>query len=265
MKKRRSFKGARVLLTGASSGIGRETALELARRGATLAVLARREEPLRTLVAELGGDSFYLVGDVCDAAFRARALSETLERFGGLDVLVNNAGAGATLRVEETSETLARDLFELNFFAPFELTKAAFPALLESAKAGRDPLVVNLASIVGVRGTPHYGVYGAAKAALLTLADAWRAETTTRGIDFLTVSPGTTETEFFDVLKENRSQPFWPRHKNATPVGVAKALVDAAARRKNRIIPHPPSRILDRLNRFCPRLADALYAAVAGK
>ena len=174
---KRNLRGSRAIITGASSGIGWELALEFARRGASVCVMARREERLAELVAELNAireasfpespEHFYVAGDVCSADDRDRTLTETESRFGGIDVLVNNAGAGARLTIEETSDELACEMFDLNFLSPFELTKGALPALKASAesaenrRAGIRPFVVNVSSIVGVRGTPYYGVYGA--------------------------------------------------------------------------------------------------------
>lgn len=277
---KRKLRGARVLLTGGSSGIGRELALELARRGASVCVLARREEALRTLIDEMNAiraasfssdpGHFYVVGNVCASDVREQAVAETLEQFGGIDLLINNAGAGATTPVEDTTDELACELFDLNFFSPLELTKTALPALKESAASqenkerGIRPLVINVASIVGVRGTPYYGVYGAAKAALIALTDAWRAELSGVGVGFLTVTPGTTASEFFDVLREDTRRPNLPAHKPAQPKAVALAVLNAAEKGKRRIVPASSSaKWLGWFSRFFPSLIDLLMSGCA--
>lgn len=266
---KRVLRGMRAIVTGASSGIGRELALELARKGCSVCASARRENLLAELTAELNAiresvapespEHFYIVGDVCSDTLREAAVSKTIERLGGLDLLVNNAGAGATLPIEETSDELACEIFDLNFFSPMELTKLSLPALRESARQGRSPLVINLSSIVGFRGTPYYGVYGSAKSALLTLTDAWRTELSGVGIDFLTVMPGTTASQFFDVLREDECRPALPKHKPASSKDVALAIVKAAEQRKRRIVPvSRAANLLYLVGRFCPSLCDSI-------
>ena len=144
---KRKLRGARVLLTGGSSGIGRELALELARRGANVCVLARREEALSALVDEMNAiraasfsndpEHFYVVGNVCASDVREQAVAETLEQFGGLDLLINNAGAGATTPVEDTTDELACELFDLNFFPLWNLPKRRCPRLKRARRRKR--------------------------------------------------------------------------------------------------------------------------------
>ncbi len=272
---KRILRGSRVVVTGASSGIGRELALELSRRGAVVCALARRERELLALVDEMNAIRmknfasfpvhFCVVGDVCESDVRERAIAETVERFGGLDILVNNAGAGATIPAEDTSDDLACELFDLNFFSPFELTKLALPSLKKSASSNENrekgirPLVINLSSIVGLRGTPYYGVYGASKAALLTLTDAWRAELSCEGVDFLTVMPGTTSSQFFDVLLRDVRRPNFPNHRPALPKDVALAIANAAEQGRKRLVPVSRSaKLLYFLSRYFPGLTDTL-------
>lgn len=268
---KRVLRGMRAIVTGASSGIGRELALELARRGASVCVTARREDRLRTLTDEMNdlrrasyGDlpeHFSVTGDVCDSIVRESIVESAIERFGGVDLLINNAGAGATTPVESSSDELACEMFDLNFFAPLELTKTALPALRASARQERKPLVVNTSSIVGFRGVPYYGVYGAAKSALLTLTDAWRAELSDVGIGFLTVMPGKTSSQFFDVLREDVCQPNLPKIKSADCRLVARAILNAAEKGKKRVVPASASaKLLYLISRFCPDLCDALMA-----
>ncbi|MDO5553102.1 MAG: SDR family NAD(P)-dependent oxidoreductase [Planctomycetia bacterium] len=260
---KRKVKGMRALLTGASSGIGRALARELAKEGACLLLTARRADRLAALAEELhneyGVDVAYLPGDITDDEFGGELLETAVREFGGLDLLVNNAGAGATERIEETSPEVAGELIDLNLLSVIRLTQRAIPVLRESLSersGNRRPMIVTLGSIVGLRGTPHYGIYGAAKAGIIAFSDALRAELSREGIDVLCVCPGTTRTEFFDVLLENRSQPHFPAHKAATPEDVARQMLAAIKRGKHRIIPHFPSRILYFLARFFPRFTD---------
>ena len=256
---------SRIIITGASSGIGRALAVELVKEGARLLVTARRTENLEALVQEVRTrfqTKIEMVsGDIACPETCRRVVQAAVERFGGIDILINNAGVGATLPVAQTSPEIADRLFQVNFFGTLNMIRLAVPEL---KKSGQDqhptkkcrPMIVNLSSIVGVRGTPHYGVYGAAKGAVIVLSDALRAELAADGIDVLTVSPGTTSSEFFDVLLENRSMPGFPAHRVKTPERVAREIVTAMKRRKHRIIPHAESGILNILVRCCPGFVD---------
>ena len=258
---RRSLQGKRILLTGASSGIGSVLAHVLAKEGANLVLLARRKALLQEIAGQLrqqfGEQKTILVdGDITDSDVRHRAVQSAVEQLGGLDILINNAGVGATALVEDsTSETLRR-IFEVNFFALFELTQLALPHL----KKGATPMVVNLSSIVGLRGVPHYGVYGAAKFAVTGLSETMRAEFSRHGIDVLLVCPGTTQTEFFDVLYQSTSAPTFPMHRPVTSEYVAIRIVRAMKQGKRKIIPYFPAALLDTLNRFCPWFVDKIMA-----
>src|SRR5208282_5494394 len=140
---RRTIEGSRAIVTGASSGIGRAIALELARQGGNVVCMARREDRLQTLAKEieaLGGAVACVAGDVTDAAARMRCIGAAQMHFGGLDILVNNAGVGAIGPFETSDPQRARRLMEVNFFALVEMTRAALPLL----KKGRQPIIVNI-------------------------------------------------------------------------------------------------------------------------
>ena len=194
---KRDLQNSRAIVTGASSGIGRETALELARHGASVVVVARREDRLRQLVeqiAALGRTAEPVVGDITDPQTRQRAIDAAQAKLGGLDILMNNAGVGAMGLFADADPGRVRRVMEVNFFALVEMTRLALPLL----KQGVNPIVVNVSSILGHRGVPHSSEYSASKFAVQGFSEAIRAEFTRLGIDVLVVSPGTTETEFFD-------------------------------------------------------------------
>jgi short-subunit dehydrogenase len=254
---RRSLNKKRILLTGASSGIGAALAPILAQEGADLVLLARRKDRLQNIAEQIkqqySNRNIILVdGDVTDPEVRRRAIQMTLEQLGGLDILINNAGVGAMARIEDSTPETLRHIFEVNFFALCEFTQLALPHL----KQGTDPMVVNLSSIVGLRGVPHYSVYGAAKFAVSGLTEAIRAEVAQYGIDVLLVCPGTTQTEFFDVLCQSTSAPVLPNHHPVTSEYVALRIVRAMKQGKHKIIPYLPAAFLDKLNRLCPRFVD---------
>ncbi len=279
---KRILTSSRVLLTGASSGIGAALALELAKEGVDLVVTARRKDRLAHLVETIQTEfSDYspvngvrkmiaVSGDVTDSETRMKLVETAKSELGGLDILINNAGAGATSLIEATTEKTLRDMMELNYFSLVHLSQLALPLLKESASSDarrlmrNRPLVVNLSSIVGLRGVPHYGAYGAAKFAVTGISETMRAEFHQHGIDVLLVCPGTTATEFFDVLHQSSSAPTMPVHQAVTPQYVAVRIIRAMKRGKHKIIPYFQAGILDTLNRFFPRLTDWLMTRYVG-
>jgi len=259
---RRDIQGSRVIVTGASSGIGRAIALELARQGGKVVCLARREDRLQSLAKEivsLGGSIVCVAGDVTDAVARARCMEAAQSHFGGLDILVNNAGVGAIGPFETADPQRVRRIMEVNFFALVEMTRSALPLL----KQGRRPMIVNISSILGRRGVPYNSEYAASKFAVHGFSESIRAEFVTAGIDVLVVGPGTTDTEFFDQVIESKGGPKWPEHKATTAEAVAQATVRAIRRGSHEITPYLWGKVLVLLNRFSPWLVDKLMERYA--
>jgi short-subunit dehydrogenase len=256
---KRQIQGSRAIVTGASSGIGRAIALELAGDGAELVMVARREDRLRQLAEQIratGGRAEVVAGDVTDPATRARAVELAQSSFGGLDILVNNAGIGAMGLFEHADPQRVRRLMEVNFFALVEMTRLALPLL----KQGTNPIIVNVGSILAHHGAPHGSEYCASKAAVRGFSESIRAELTIHKIDVLLVSPGTTETEFTDSVIQRTGEPSWPEHAPVTAAEVARKTVRAIRRGQHEIIPYGWGRLFYWMNRLSPRLVDRLMA-----
>jgi short-subunit dehydrogenase len=235
--------------------------LELARHGVGLVVTARREERLRELAAEIAAAKpqavvEIVVGDIADAATRRRAIDAAQSKLGGLDILVNNAGVGAMGLFVDAAAERVRRVMETNFFSLVEMTRLALPVLRQGVR----PIVVNVSSILGHRGVPYSSEYSASKFAVQGFSESIRAEFTKLGIDVLVVSPGTTETEFFDRVIDSTGEPKWPKHKPITAAEVARQMVVAIRRGRHEIIPYRWGRVLCWLNRLSPRLVDGLMA-----
>ena len=246
----------RVLITGASSGIGAALAIELATLGARVVLNGRREEKLREVADRVfasGGQAALSVGDVTDRAARTTALQIAEREFGGLDVLVNNAGVSAWGAFDQASDDRLRRIMEVNFFAAAELTREALPILQQ----GRTPLVVNVASILGHRGIPFQVEYCASKFAVRGLSEALRPELRRLGIDLLVVSPGTTESELFEHLLDKTTEMPWRQQRGVSAAHVARQIVRAMRSGRHEIIPSGRGRLLVWLNRLIPRLVDA--------
>jgi short-subunit dehydrogenase len=261
---RRTLDGARTLVTGASSGIGRALALELAQQGAYLLVTARRAERLTALVAEIGqqgGQGQWLAGDLTQDQHRRELLAAAQTQFGGLDLLINNAGVGAWGPFVQAGDARLRQVMELNFFAPVELIRGALPLL----QAGRHPMIVNVGSVLGHRAVPYKSEYCASKFALHGFSDALRCELTRLGIDVLLVSPSTTQTEFFENVLEGQGAEPLPRCGVMSAHAVARQIVRAIRRGRHEVILSPGGKLLVWLDRLCPPLADRLIAWFAGR
>src|SRR5436305_6132456 len=196
---RRDLRGRRLLITGASGGIGRCLAEQAAQEGARVAVAARSRERLEQLAAALtarGADVLPVVADVTAEADRARLLDKVVERFDGLDVLVNNAGVGSWGHFSGSTEEILRQVMEVNFFAPAELIRMAIPVLTR----GRQPAVVNVASMCGRRGMPAWPEYSASKFALCGLTEELRGELARFDIDVVMIVPGLPRSDQRNVI-----------------------------------------------------------------
>lgn len=258
-----SLAGAVAAVTGASSGIGRETALELARAGARVAVGARRLDRLQTVaeaVRALGGECLVMQLDVADAAAPRRFVEATGARFGRLDVLVNNAGFGVRGRVEETPADDYERLMRVNFLGTLHGCQAALPIMRRQGSG----VIVNVSSIVGHRSLPGGAAYAATKAAQISLSESLRVELRGSGIAVCTVHPIGTATEFAEVaLRESGGRKGGPLGPQQTALAVARAIVACARRPRPEVYPYPAARLLVWLNALAPGLIDVWASRLA--
>ena len=255
----RALREKRILITGASSGIGRDLAIQLAAEGARLVIAARRAEKLTKLVTEIesaGGHAIACVADVTIAEDREKLLAQCQNHLGGVDILINNAGVGAMGRFDEAEPQRLRQVFEVNFFALAEMTRAALPML----KAGDDALIVNISSVLGHRGAPLKSEYSASKFAVHGFSDAIRAELASDGVEVLLVSPSTTDSEFFDSAIEDDTKKDWKKRGAMSPEAVAAKTIRAMRKRRHEIILTFGGRILVWLDRMIPGLANRIMA-----
>jgi short-subunit dehydrogenase len=184
-----------IILTGATLGIGRATAYALAGAGCRLALVARSVEPLRALAEEIGPQAVAVVADMGDTTQAANVVRKTVEAFGRIDGVINNAGIGVRDDVINLSENEARRTMDVNYFGPVALIQAAIPHLKTNSEGG---LIINVCSIVGRRAMPGLAGYCASKAALEKMAESLRLELLADNIRVSTVYPGVTRTQFND-------------------------------------------------------------------
>jgi NAD(P)-dependent dehydrogenase (short-subunit alcohol dehydrogenase family) len=224
--------GTIAVITGASSGIGAATAEAFAARGCRLVLGARRagalDEVRERVMRRYGVEAVAMRCDVRDADDVCRLANAAVERFGGIDVFVNNAGVGFYGRVEDTAPDDFRDLIETNLLGVHHGVRAAVPVM---RRQRRGHLVI-VGSVVGKRGWAMHGAYAATKFALTGLAQTLRAELAGSGVTVSLILPGSTRTPFFDAARVV-SPGYRPR-----PMGFVRS-PEEVARRIVRSVDHP--------------------------
>jgi short-subunit dehydrogenase len=245
-----------VVVTGASSGIGRELALLLARKGTRVAAAARRGERLASLKREVeaqGGALLAVECDVGDCGQVERLRDAVWEVWGPAEVLVNNAGRGAHGPIEQLAIEDIETLVRTNLLGAIYCTRAFLPAMLER---GRGHLVF-VSSVLGELPAPYHAVYGATKFAMTGLAESLEYELRPRGIRVTLVEPGLVRTEFPQV--SGTPGEFLESVPSRSAEEVALEIVRALEREKRRIVPDRLARVGIDFRRHFPRTAHLFF------
>jgi short-subunit dehydrogenase len=247
-----------IAITGASAGIGRATALRLARDGHAVAACARRRDRLESLTAEIaarGGRGLPVVADVTHDSDMQRFVAAAVETFGRLDVVICNAGFGIYGAIDDITPEQMQRLVDVNFMGTYYAARAALPVM---RRQGHGHIVI-VSSIVGKRGVPYMGAYSATKFAQVGMAESLRAELAGSDLHVTVVCPVTTESEFVDVmLRETGSEISSSLGPRQTAEHVADAIAAAIERPKAEVYPHLKSRGLVVLNAIAPAFCDRL-------
>lgn len=224
------FHGKVAVITGASSGIGAETARLLADEGYRLVLTARRRDRLDAVANEIrekrpGLEIAVVAVDLSDLESIDRVISTAVDRFGGIDVLINNAGFGLADPFSESDPEAIERQIVVNFTAPVLLTRRALPHLIASKGT-----IINVGSSITAIANPVMGVYGATKAALAYWNDALRRELMLKEVTVCLVEPGPVETDFFDAACEQSGKPVVRNPLTNPPPGLAAPVRKVAAR-----------------------------------
>jgi len=252
---RRKLSGLRLLVTGASQGIGRALVLEAAKRGSKVLAAARSQQLLDDLAAEAWRNKRVIEivkADVTKPEDRQAMVDTATNRFGGLDVLINNAGIGATGHFMDSEPEILRQIFETNFFGLTETTRVFLPLL----KQGVTPAIVNISSVVGKRALPARSLYSSSKFAVAGFSEAIRAELAKDGIDVIVVSPGLTQTNFSQNMLEQKAKLQLDHLRGMTSEEVAIAVLNATERGSADVTLTLQGRLLLLVNRFFPWFVD---------
>lgn len=253
-----SWNGTVAIVTGASGGIGAAMARELAKTGATLILVARREGRLMALKTELARNHAQITQtsyalDITKAQAVDEMVSDIVRRFNRIDVLINNAAYGIDSLFIDTPMEAEREIFETNLFAAIHLMKKILP-VMERQGSGK---IMNIGSVVGHRAMPLMSSYCATKSALKAYTESLRIEYAKKGVQVMYASPGHTQTEFLAHQKR-----FGTVHRKGvptTPMAVdtcARLLVKALNRNRRDTILTGIGKIGIFVNRFFPSLLD---------
>jgi short-subunit dehydrogenase len=251
------FKDKVIWITGASSGIGEALALELSKREARLILSARREDELKrvallTKLPEL--DLMILPFDLSDTNNATGLAAQVMNKFGRIDILINNGGYSQRSEAMETSLELHRQLMEVNFFSAVNLTKAVYP-YMKRQKGGH---IVVISSIAGKFGFYLRSSYSAAKHALHGFFESFRLETEKQGIKTLIVCPGKIKTNVsFNAVTAsgNKHNHLDPSHEVAmSPEECAKQIIKAILTNKEEVFIGGKELLLIKIRRFFPSL-----------
>ena len=262
MASRREFQGKVVIVTGAGGGLGAAFARRFARAGARLALLDVDLAGARSTAAalEAGGAECLTLGcDVSDEVACRASIAEVVRRFGGIDVLLNNAGLTHRSAFAATETAVFRRVMGVNFFGSLHCAQAALPSLVE-----RRGLIVVVSSIAGI--APLYGRsgYAASKHALHGLFESLRTELAGSGVGVLLVCPGFTATGLSRAALDGdgsvTTHPQSTLGRIATPESVAEAVFDAASRGKRLLVLSVAGKATLVLHKLCPALYERLMA-----
>lgn len=205
------------IVTGVTSGIGKATAALAAERGAKVVCVARRAEQLKSEISNLkSGESEFISADLTVDADRQRVISETLKRFGGIDVLVNAAGIIANGTIENTTLEQWDTMFDINLRSLFRLTQLALPSIIE-----RKGNIVNVSSVTGIRAFPNVLAYCVSKAGVDQLTHCAALELGPKGVRVNAIDPGVVITNLHRTsgMQEEVYAKFLEHSKTTHPIG----------------------------------------------
>ena len=254
------MKGKVIIITGASSGIGKACAEAFGREGGNIVITGRNEEALLAAADELrlkGIQVLPLVADVSLEKDNERVVEETIEKFGKIDVLINNAGISMRALFEELDLSVIRKVMDINFYGTVYATKAALPHILKSKGS-----IVGMSSIAGYRGLPGRTGYSASKFAMHGFMESLRTELLKKDVHILLACPGFTASNIRNAAlsKDGHAQGESPREedKMMSAEEVAQHILSAVRKRKRDVVLTTQGKMTVFLNKFFPAFMDKM-------
>lgn len=253
-----------IVITGASSGIGEAMAREYAKMGAKIVMAARREEELQRIAHEIestGGQVTYAACDVVNEQECQHLMDVAVERFGGIDILICNAGLSMRALFDECDLKVLHRLMDVNFWGTVNCTKYALPWIQKSRGS-----IVGISSVAGIHGLPGRTGYSASKYAITGFLDTIRIENLKKGVHVMTACPGFTASNvrFSALTADGSQQGETPRNeaKMMTPEQVAHFVAKGIRRRKRLCLMEWEGRATHFLKKLFPGLVDKLFYKV---
>ncbi len=249
-----------VVITGGSSGIGKALAEAFGEQGSKIVITGRRLEPLHEVADALkakGIETMLVQADVSNEADNARMAEEVLQRFGKIDILINNAGISMRALFEEVDLEVVKKVMDINFYGVLYATKYCLPSILENKGS-----VVGISSIAGYRGLPGRTGYSASKFALQGFLEVLRTEMLHKGVHVLTACPGFTTSNIrkASLTKDGSSQGESPRDENnmMSAEECARRIYNATKKRKKILILTSLGIFTVWMNKLFPSLMDSI-------
>ncbi len=265
MKSKSRFEDKVVVITGASSGIGRETALQFAREGAKSALVSRSRERLQAVADEIGAvnpDVLVVPADVSAPGEVKEAVRKVLSAFGRIDILFNNAGSSSVGAIEDDDFVeKTKRLFNVDYFGTVLVTREVLPVMKKQGSGH----IMNMSSVVGRKAFPRFGGYSSAMHAITAFSDALRQELRDTGISVSTIHPGLTQTPLLNKVKPEDMPPPFKRMTPIAPEEVAKAVLNGIEHNQARIVvPFQPN-VLLLADALSPGLGDMVVRLLSNK
>jgi NAD(P)-dependent dehydrogenase (short-subunit alcohol dehydrogenase family) len=263
-RRRISFAGRTVLVTGASSGIGRDTAIAFAAAGSNVILVARGAKALAevaTSVRKLGAKAMAIPTDVTKGPAVAECFAKAARRFGAIDIVVNNAGVMIPSKVEDIREEDLKAMLGVNLFGALHVMQQAVKVM----RRQRHGHIVNVASLAGRRGFSPLGGYCATKFALVGMTEALRMELGGEDIHVSLVMPGVVDTPLATNAQRDAGVPIpWPEQLNMPPSWVTQCIFLAIRFRLAEIAVPPGSALVEKLAALAPGTADSVLRWATG-
>lgn len=249
-----------VIITGASSGIGKALAHIFSHRGSKVVIGARNIVSLNKISEEInksGGDAIAVKVDVSIEADCRNLVDVAIEKYGKVDVMINNAGISMRALFEKTELTVIKQLMDVNFWGTVYCTKFALPSILENKGS-----IVGVSSIAGLKGLPARTGYSASKFAMDGFLESLRVENLKKGIHVLIAYPGFTASNIRNTSLSGNGSPQGesPRNedKMMSPEQVAEHIYNAVLKRNNKIILTSQGKLIFQINKFIPNILDSM-------
>jgi len=249
-----------VIITGASSGIGKALSFEMAARGARVVIAARSKDKLKEIETELKGRGASVIAIPTDVSLEEdcrRLVAETVQYFGRIDVLINNAGISMRALFQQSGLDVIRRLMEVNFWGTIYCTKFALPYLMQSKGS-----VVGVSSIAGYKGLPGRSGYSASKFAIQGFLETLRIENRKTGLHVLIACPHFTSSNIRNsaLASDGTIQGESPRDENTMmkPEDVAKKIANAIVKRKQILVMTLQGKLIVLLNKLLPFMMDRI-------